>query len=275
MVVPTRDRVGSLRECLRALEGQTLHDHEVVVVDDGSVDDAAVAGVVAGFDRARLVRARGDGPARARNLGVAAARAPVIAFTDDDCRPEATWLATLTRRIEAGETAVAGIMVNADPTNAAAAAAQTITNHLVEASFDQAMGTVRFAPTSNLAVSTAVATDLPFDDTYPLAAGEDRAWCDALAARGLGLAFEPDAVVWHHQDLDWRRFWHQQVRYGRGGHRFHRQSSHRGTGQPPRFYLDLVRKGFRHGPGTGAMVVLAQVAAASGSAREAWTARRG
>ena len=34
-------------------------------------------------------------PARHRNLGWRAARAPLVAFTDDDCRPEPDWLEVL------------------------------------------------------------------------------------------------------------------------------------------------------------------------------------
>ena len=35
------------------------------------------------------------GPAKARNRGWRAAAAPLVAFTDDDCRPSTTWLQEL------------------------------------------------------------------------------------------------------------------------------------------------------------------------------------
>jgi GT2 family glycosyltransferase len=56
-------------------------------VDDGSREPAALA-------RAdRLLRHEAPrGPASARNAGWRAASAPLIAFTDDDCRPEPGWL---------------------------------------------------------------------------------------------------------------------------------------------------------------------------------------
>jgi glycosyltransferase involved in cell wall biosynthesis len=275
VVVPTRDRPGALAACLTALERQTATAFEVVVVDDGSVDGAAVADVVRGAPRARLVRGDGQGPAAARNLGVTVARGPVLCFTDDDCRPRPGWIDALARRIDAGAAVVAGPTRNARPSDPYAAASQAITNHLTGTSFDPVTNEVAFAPTSNVACRADVHRALPFDETYPLAAGEDREWCSRLADRGIAIAFEPGAAVDHHQVLSLRRFWRQQVRYGRGAHRWQRDRPAGVRLQPVRFYTDLVRAGFRLGPATGLLVVLAQVATSVGIAREAVTATRG
>src|SRR4051794_10649408 len=65
-------------------------EFEVVVVDDGSRDATAIAAREAG---ARVVsNASALGPADARNAGVAATDAPLIAFTDADCVPAPGWL---------------------------------------------------------------------------------------------------------------------------------------------------------------------------------------
>lgn len=269
VVVPTRDRPGPLSACLAALEQQTARAFEVVVVDDGSRDPGAVAAVVAGASRARLVRGGGRGPAVARNLGAAAARAPVVCFTDDDCRPRPNWVDALARRIADGAAVVAGPTCNGRPGDAYGTASQAITNHLVGASLDPAAPRVAFAPTSNLACRSEVHRALPFNESYPLAAGEDRDWCARLADDGIEIAFQPEAEVMHHQDLSLRRFWRQQVRYGRGAFRCHRD---RGPGdrlQPLRFYSGLLRDGFRRGVAIGLLVVLAQVATAVGIAGEA------
>ena len=131
-----------------------------------------------------------------------------------------------------------------------------------------------FAPTSNLACRAEVHRSLPFDEGYPLAAGEDRDWCARLADEGAALAFEPAAWVSHHQQLSWRGFWRQQSRYGRGAHRCHQGQAPRARLQPPRFYTGLLRKGFAHGMTTGLLVVVAQVATAFGIACEAISSRR-
>lgn len=273
VVVPTRDRPHALAACLAALAAQTASSFEVVVVDDGSLDAGAVAAVVSDAPHARLVRGAGRGPAAARNLGAAVTEAPVLAFVDDDCRASPGWLDALVRRIESGADAVAGPTINGWPEDRFARASQTVTNHLVDTSLDASAGQVGFAPTSNLACRTEVHRSLPFDETYPLAAGEDRDWCARLADRGTPLHFEPSACVAHHQELRPRTFWRQQVRYGRGAHRY-RRSRPSGTGlPPPGFYTDLLRKGFAQGVATGLLVVLAQMATAVGVGREAVATR--
>lgn len=273
VVVPTRDRPESLGRCLSALDAQTAMSFEVVVVDDASTDAAAVAGVVGGFPQARRIVGEGRGPAAARNAGARAARGAVLCFTDDDCRPGPTWVASMHERITAGAGVVAGPTRNGRPDDVYATAAQTVTNHCTDHSFDPRTGHVTFAPTSNLAMATALHRELPFDESFPLAAGEDRDWCNRLVARGRAIAFAPEAWVDHHQDLGPAGFWRQQVRYGRGSQHLRSQADGAAM-QPTGFYTGLVRAGFRHGPAAGALVLVAQVATAVGIAAELRDRRR-
>ncbi len=266
VVVPTRDRPAALAECLVAIEAQHGPTFEVVVVDDGSEDTSAVAAVVARAPRARLVRELGRGPAAARNRGAAEATAELVCFTDDDCRPLPGWLARLEACHRTGAEVIAGPTRVGNPGSVIERAAQTVTNHLVESSLDATRGTVRFAPTSNLACRTMLLAAVPFDDDFPLAAGEDREWCRRVGERGIEIAYEAQAVVAHHPDLSLSDFWHQQVRYGRGAHQVHRRRPAGERLQSPAFYGSLVRKGFAQGPRVGALVLLAQVATATGVA---------
>jgi GT2 family glycosyltransferase len=97
VVVPTRNRELRLRWLLDALEEQTLarERFEVVVVHDSTDGTQALLGehplAQAGVLHA-LRAAPGASAAVKRNAGWRAARAPSIAFTDDDCRPPAEWL---------------------------------------------------------------------------------------------------------------------------------------------------------------------------------------
>lgn len=276
VVVPTRDRPDALARCLAALAAQEAPavEHEVVVVDDASTDAPAVADVVARFPRARLVAGGGAGPAAARNRGARSARGGLLCFTDDDCRPGPRWLATMAARADEHTPVVAGPTRNGRPDDPVRAASQTITNHLVATSFDAARGTVGFAPTSNLALTAATWRAVPFDERFPLAAGEDREWCARLAAQGIAIAFEPAAWVDHHPDLDLRGFWRQQVRYGRGARHLHLAQQDAPRLQRPGFYLDLLRAGAAHGPTAGGLVAVAQLATAVGLAQEVLTSRR-
>lgn len=263
VVVPTRDRPDRLARCLLALDAQRELPLEIVLVDDGSQDEGAVAGAVGDRHRVRLVRSTGAGPAAARNLGAALARGDVVCFTDDDCRPGPDWVASLVDRVAGGAVAVAGPTRNGRPDNPYSSASQLITNHLADTS--RRRGTP-FAPTSNLAVRADVAAAHRFDESFPLAAGEDREWCERLAAAGHRLEWETDAWVEHHQQLSARGFWDQQVRYGRGGAHLRRITD--GKPQGPAFHVGLLRRAASDGAKAVGLVVVAQVAAAVGTARE-------
>jgi glycosyltransferase involved in cell wall biosynthesis len=86
VVVPTRDRWPLLAS--NALPSALRQEDvviEVVVVDDGSTDGTATALGGLGDPRVRLIRhERSRGVAAARNAGIGAARAPWVAFLDDD-----------------------------------------------------------------------------------------------------------------------------------------------------------------------------------------------
>lgn len=101
VVVSTCGRLDLLDRSLDALTRQDLAagTYEVIVVDDGP--DRNTLQLVAGWrartlDRGpRLVYVANEGahgPAAARNRGWRVARAPIIAFTDDDTVPAADWL---------------------------------------------------------------------------------------------------------------------------------------------------------------------------------------
>lgn len=92
VVVPTVDRVDLLDRCLAGLARPQGASFEVVVVHDG---DAGVRAVLDRWHdllplRGIQISERGAGPKR--NAGWRAARADVIAFTDDDCQPTDGWL---------------------------------------------------------------------------------------------------------------------------------------------------------------------------------------
>jgi glycosyltransferase involved in cell wall biosynthesis len=93
VVVPAFDAAGTISDTLGALARQRLDaEYEVIVVDDGS-QDATAELAAAAPGPVTVLRQEGSGAAEARNRGVAAARSPVLAFTDVDCVPAPNWLA--------------------------------------------------------------------------------------------------------------------------------------------------------------------------------------
>jgi GT2 family glycosyltransferase len=168
VVVPTCGRPALLARCLDALERQTLDPgrFEVVVVDDSRTC---------------------AGPAAARNRGWRQARAPIVAFTDDDTVPDPGWLEGGLRamRDEAAD-AVVGRIVMPVP--------EVPTDYERDA---QSLERAEFV-TANCFVRRRVLEALGgFDEAFRLAWREDSDLHFRLMEAGARIVHEPAAVVVH------------------------------------------------------------------------------
>jgi len=85
VVLPTWNRASSLRRAIRSVLDQTHRNLELIVVDDGSTDWTPALVAALAEPRLRYLRlARNRGQSAARNAGIAACRADLIAFQDSD-----------------------------------------------------------------------------------------------------------------------------------------------------------------------------------------------
>lgn len=94
VVVPARDAAKTIRRTLECLAGQDVDPgtFEVIVVDDASSDATALVARESAAAPLVIQNEVALGPGAARNAGVAAAQAPLLAFTDADCFPRPDWL---------------------------------------------------------------------------------------------------------------------------------------------------------------------------------------
>lgn len=275
VVVPSFNRPTRLAECLGALAAlrPPPGGFEVVVVDDGS--PSPLATVCAPFEPlVRCLRQPNRGPAAARNAGAAAARREFLAFTDDDCRPEPGWLgALIARHGGVPGRLVGGRVVNLLEVDPFASASQSLCDFLYEWWGAEA-GTMPFFTSNNLGGLRADFLSLGgFDETFPLAAAEDREFGLRWRDRWGDLAYAPEAVVGHRHAMSLRGYLRQHANYGRGARHLHRLLDAKGDPRPRvealRFYLALVAHPLRRGRlGQSALMLLSQVAMVGGYVME-------
>jgi glycosyltransferase involved in cell wall biosynthesis len=94
VVICSLNGAAGVDRCLRALGAQTIRSSlETIVVDDGSIDATSEVTRRHGAVLVRHETCRGL--SAARNSGIAMASAPIVAFLDDDCEPDADWAETI------------------------------------------------------------------------------------------------------------------------------------------------------------------------------------
>jgi GT2 family glycosyltransferase len=167
VVVPSCGRAALLARCLQALENQSLprDRYEIIVADDSKLR---------------------SGPAAARNRGWRGARAPLVAFTDDDTVPDREWLERGLEAMKDHVDAAAGRIVMP--------ISQPPTDYERDA---QGLERSEFV-TANCFVRKRVLERLDgFDESFRMAWREDSDLHFRLLRSGARLARAPRALVVH------------------------------------------------------------------------------
>ena len=188
----------------------------MIVVDDGSVGEEAVA-VVAARHRAVLVRrAAPGGPAAARNAALATVSTELIAFLDSDCVPARDWLHALAGHFE--DPYVGAVAPRVLPLGVARpsrfarylAARSPLDMGTREAAV-QPGGRVPYAPTAALLVRAGALAG-GFDQGLRYGEDVDLVW--RLHDRGWRVRYDPSVVVAHQEPTAARRALARRFRYG-------------------------------------------------------------
>lgn len=100
VIIPTYNRPKLLLQALRSLQGQTLSDFEILVVDNAA--DSEVRRMTMEFNQTARVPVRYIpepqlGLQNARHTGVRAAKSDIVVFTDDDATSDPGWLRAYAR----------------------------------------------------------------------------------------------------------------------------------------------------------------------------------
>ena len=197
VVVPSHERPLRLRWLLNALEEQTQAPDrwELVVVHDSRSHETTELlrehplGKLVALQERRLAPGTGT-VSRQRNVGWRMARAPRIAFTDDDCRPEPEWLEALVAASRANPEAIVQGATRADPFEADVLAAPHHRTIAVEPPGP-------FGQTCNILYPRAVLDRLGGFDELLGNSGEDADLLWRAREEGVRYVGARDAVVNH------------------------------------------------------------------------------
>lgn len=287
VIVPTRNRIDQLTECLGSLAAQDYpaDRYEVVIVDDGGEQPAQQAA-----DRfsdrltLRIISCQHGGPGLARNAGIRAAAGEYVAFTDDDCIATTGWLSAYADALEEHPAALlSGPIRNGLDGNIYAATSQVLVDYLYRY-YNREPGRARFLTSNNLAASRDRLLEVGgFDPIFVRAAGEDRELSSRWAHLGRPAWVVPDAIIVHRHVMGFGGFMRQHFSYGRGALYFRIREAERGHThvkvEPPAFYTDMLRAPASCASGLTAvamsgLLMVSQAANALGYFREKYGRRR-
>ena len=132
IIVPVYNVEGYIEQCLTSLITQTVHDIEIIVVDDCGTDGSMgkAARIAESDDRIRIIRnSHNMGTGAARNAGIEAARGRYLGFVDADDWVSADFFSELldkalidgcdivSGRVVAAVTDAAGSIIRTEPIN--------------------------------------------------------------------------------------------------------------------------------------------------------------
>lgn len=230
VVIPVRDRPEGLAATLAGLHCPSKV--EVIVVDDGSLDPAAIAAAARGSEPpARLLRHEVPaGPAAARNTGWRATGAATVVFIDADCVADAGWLQRLLGHFDDPALgAVAPRITSEDPppvprrppTCAARGRGRLARYESARSPLDLGShpapvypgSRVPYVPTAALAVRRAALDRLGgFDEVMRVGEDVDLVW--RLAGLGWRLRYDPSVTVTHPPRTTFAAWLRQRFDYG-------------------------------------------------------------
>jgi GT2 family glycosyltransferase len=210
VVVPARDAAGTLPTLLASLAAQTLarDRFEIVVVDNASRDATARVASEGGADR--VVTEPVPGRARARNAGAAAARGPLLAFTDADCTVDPGWLEALCSCLDRTPLAAGPVrLLTGSPPNAVERMESLWRFRQEDHVRDDG-----WAASANLGITREAWDRLGgFDESFERI-GEDVDLCLRARAAGLELGFCPAAGAEHPVERTLRSIARRGVAHG-------------------------------------------------------------
>jgi GT2 family glycosyltransferase len=211
VVVAVYNGGATLEACLSSLSSMNYPDYEVVLVDDGSVDQTRA--IAERCSHVHAIHQPNAGLSAARNRGISAASGEVVAFTDADCRADEDWLYYLVGSLISKECAGVGghnfLPPDDSPVAAAVMASPGGPAHVMLTDTE-----AEHIPGCNMAFYKTALTEIGGFDPVFRKAGDDVDVCWRLQQQGYQIGFSPAGFVWHYRRATIRAYLKQQNGYG-------------------------------------------------------------
>ncbi|MFH1240352.1 MAG: glycosyltransferase [Candidatus Diapherotrites archaeon] len=196
VIIPVFNGEQTIKPCIESLINQTFGEsYEIIVVDDGSTDETK--DVVKSFDsKITYLFQKNKGPAIARNAGAKNAKFEILVFIDADCIAEKNWLNEMVRPFKNKE--IVGVQGRYKTMQ------KSLTARFVQIEIEERyekmkkhenidfIGSYSAAYRKEIFIGTG-----GFDESFPIASGEDPELAYKLAKKGEKLVFNENAVVYH------------------------------------------------------------------------------
>lgn len=222
VVIPTFDRLDRIRRVLEALSRQdySRDDYEIIVISDGSTDGTnEYLASLSETGEVRPIFQSNQGPAAARNRGVAAAQGTFIVFIDDDVVPVSHLLAEHERMHTENPRDVAVIGPLLTPKDFKLLPWVEWEQEMLVKQYEAMKRgdwkpTARQFYTGNASVRRELLVEVGgFDEGFRRA--EDVEFAYRLADKGIDFVFSPAAVGFHYAERSYKSWSEAAYTYGR------------------------------------------------------------
>ncbi len=206
IIVPAHNSEDTIGKTLKSLLRQGDIDFEIIVVDDGSTDNTRE---MASKYPVKMITQQNRGPAAARNNGTKNANGEILVFTDADCVVEDGWLQEMLRPFSDPE--IVGVQGRYKTKQRELIA--RFAQYEIEERYER-MARYEYLDFIG-SYSAAYRRDIflrdgGFDESFPVASGEDPELSFRLAEKGHKMVFNPNAIVYHQHPDALLKYLHQK-----------------------------------------------------------------
>lgn len=208
VIIPVYNSEKTISLCLDALLNQNFQEkYEIIIVDDGSIDRSI--DIIKRYKKIRLIKQKHKGPAAARNLGAKRSNGNILLFTDADCQPSINWIKEMVKPFKNPN--IVGVQGRYKTKQKDMIA--RFVQFEIEDRYEK-MAKYRYIDFIG-SYSAGYRKDVfikegGFDETFPIASGEDTDFSFRLSKKGYKMVFNPKAIVYHQHPDTMKRYLNQK-----------------------------------------------------------------